>query len=138
MSSFDLLEHIPRQSIDYSCGKIRYPFIELMSEIFRVLKPNGIFYSLTPAYPSKEAFQDPTHVNFITDDTHSYFCGENSILSSYKFNGHFEKIESKRVFPEEIYGNTKPSLKIKKLRYKLIGKKMTHLLWILKAVKNYD
>lgn len=45
-----------------------------MSDIWRVLKPGGIFYARTPAYPSAAAFQDPTHVNIITDQTISYFA----------------------------------------------------------------
>ena len=50
------------------------PFIETMSEIWRVLKPQGIFYARTPAFPHPESFQDPTHVNIITDTTVSYFA----------------------------------------------------------------
>ena len=31
------------------------PFIEAMNEIWRTLKPGGIFYAHTPAYPAPEA-----------------------------------------------------------------------------------
>ena len=37
-----------------------------MNEIYRVLKPGEMLLHFTPAYPSKEAFQDPTYVNIIT------------------------------------------------------------------------
>ena len=33
----------------------------------------GTFFARTPACPSAAAFQDPTHVNIITDQTVSYF-----------------------------------------------------------------
>ena len=60
ISAYDVLEHIPRQM--YIEGRIQYPFINLMSEIYRVLKPNGNFFSCTPYYPKNAAFVDPTHV----------------------------------------------------------------------------
>ena len=64
-----------------------------MSEICRVLKEGGIFYSRTPAYPSKQAFQDPTHVNFITEDTYpQYFCGGSPLARMYGFKGNYELV----------------------------------------------
>ena len=72
-TAFDFLEHIPRQL--YVERESTLPFINLMNEIHRVLKPNGYFLHSTPGYPSKQVFQDPTHVNFITEDTFPhYFC----------------------------------------------------------------
>jgi SAM-dependent methyltransferase len=93
ITAFDFVEHIPR--IIYIDGKKRQPFIELMNEIWRVLKPGGIFRAHTPAYPHKEAFVDPTHVNFITEDTVRYFCkdsGLDSFGKMYGFNGAFEPV----------------------------------------------
>ena len=63
-TAYDLIEHIPR--IAWPSGKKRLSFIRLMSEIHRVLKPSGLFFHKTPAYPAVEAFQDPTHINIIT------------------------------------------------------------------------
>jgi tetratricopeptide (TPR) repeat protein len=81
------LEHIPR--LLYTPTH-RFPFIELMSEIFRVLKPRALFYSITPAYPHPEAFQDPTHVNIITDKTlAAYFCYAIPWAKQYGFKGQF-------------------------------------------------
>lgn len=71
-SAYDLLEHIPRWERNQN-GDIVFPFIQLMSEIRRILKPNGIFLAVTPAYPSSSAFQDPTHINFISRETLIYF-----------------------------------------------------------------
>ena len=54
ITAFDVIEHIPRAI--YKDGKICNPFIEAMNEIWRTLKPGGIFYAHTPAYPAPEAF----------------------------------------------------------------------------------
>ena len=72
VTAYDLIEHIPR--VIYMPSR-RLPFIELMNEIYRVLKVGGFFYSQTPAYPHAAAFVDPTHVNFISEGTFPlYFC----------------------------------------------------------------
>ena len=71
-----------------------------MNEIYRVLKPGGLFYASTPAFPSPEAFQDPTHVNIITDGTHEYFCGGNPDARIYGFTGQFVAIEAERIYPK--------------------------------------
>ena len=93
VSAFDFIEHIPR--VIYAPNR-RFPFVELMNEIFRVLKPGGAFISHTPAFPSPLAFQDPTHVNFITEETFPmYFCGEEPHAKMYGFIGRFEMVEQK-------------------------------------------
>ena len=97
ISAFDFIEHIPR--VTYVDGKSRFPFVELMSEIYRVLKVGGIFFSRTPAYPSKEAFQDPTHVNIITEDTFPcYFCGDSPWASLYGFEGSYDLIAQEWIY----------------------------------------
>lgn len=58
----DFLEHIP-------IGKV----IPLMNEIWRVLKPDGIFESLTPSTDGRGAFQDPTHVSFWNRNSWDYY-----------------------------------------------------------------
>jgi SAM-dependent methyltransferase len=91
----NFIEHVPRVVLGSTTV---FPFVNLMNEIHRVLKPNGIFYSRTPAFPMQEAFQDPTHVNIITERTFPcYFCTDQVTggpwASNYGFTGNF-KLES--------------------------------------------
>lgn len=91
ISAYDVLEHIPRMSLHHD--ETVFPLILLMNEIFRVLKPNGIFFCIQPCYPFKEAFQDPTHVNIMTEDTmHLYFC-EPSWVRIYGHDESFVMLE---------------------------------------------
>jgi hypothetical protein len=86
VSAYDFLEHVPR--ILYMPER-RHPFVELMNEIYRVLKMGGHFVSFTPAYPHGEAFRDPTHVNIITEETFLYFNRENRWATMYGYKGAF-------------------------------------------------
>ena len=93
LSAYDLIEHIPR--IAYVPER-RFCFVELMNEIYRVLRPEGVFYSFTPAFPSSAAFRDPTHVNIITEETFPlYFDDKSRLASMYGFKGFF-KIEEQK------------------------------------------
>ena len=98
VTAYDFIEHVPRTIIINS--NTRFPFVELMSEIYRVLKSDGFFFHRTPAYPAKQAFQDPTHVNIITEDTFPlYFCkqvsGREPLAQMYGFKGSFELIDQR-------------------------------------------
>jgi SAM-dependent methyltransferase len=87
ISCFDVIEHVPR--IIYNPTR-RLPFIELMNEVYRCLKLGGAFLSSTPAFPSPTAFQDPTHVNFITEKTFlAYFDKRTLWARGYGFKGQF-------------------------------------------------
>lgn len=93
VTAFDFIEHIPR--LVYVPHR-RYSFVELMNEIYRVLKPGGLFFSCTPAFPSAAAFKDPTHVNIITEETFPiYFDNISRHSKIYGFNGYFEIQEQK-------------------------------------------
>jgi len=100
-TAYDFLEHIPRTQTVRSRltrkPKTDFPFIRVMNEIYRVLAPGGYFLHSTPAYPAKQAFQDPTHVNIITEDTFpAYFCthqSEGPWASMYGFTGAFTLVE---------------------------------------------
>lgn len=87
VTAYDFLEHIPRLLY---VPQRRYPFVELMSEIYRVMKVGGKFLSSTPAFPHSAAFQDPTHVNIITPDTfYEYFDDKKTWAKQYGFKGQF-------------------------------------------------
>lgn len=100
VTAYDFLEHIPR--IIYADGKVKYPFVDLMSDIYRVLKPGGLFLSSTPCIPYPAAFQDPTHVNYITPETFAeYFDDEKTWAKMYGFKGKF-KIVSLEMNPPHL------------------------------------
>jgi GT2 family glycosyltransferase/predicted SAM-dependent methyltransferase len=64
--AYDFLEHIP-------IGKT----IQVVTEIWRVLKPGGLFVSLTPdAESGQGAFQDPNHVSFWVENSWKYFSDQ--------------------------------------------------------------
>ena len=87
VTAYDFLEHIPRLLY---VPQRRYPFVELMSEIWRVMRVGGKFLSSTPAFPHAPAFQDPTHVNIITPLTFAeYFDDEKTWAKMYGFKGKF-------------------------------------------------
>jgi SAM-dependent methyltransferase len=89
LTAYDLLEHIPRYAELSEQGNA--PFIYLMNECYRVLKPGGRFLSLTPIYPYLGAFQDPTHNNIMTMDTLKlYFSDEKlEIAKHYGIKANF-------------------------------------------------
>ena len=60
--AYDFLEHIP-------IGKV----VPVMNEIYRVLKPGGIFESSTPSTDGRGAFQDPTHTSFWNRNSWFYY-----------------------------------------------------------------
>jgi len=133
VSAFDFIEHIPRQlAVD---GEIPLPFIELMNEIHRILKPGGRLWALTPAYPSAEAFQDPTHVNVITERTHEYFCGDAPLGRMYGFHGRFDGLRVEWVVARDaaIAGPLDWRQIQRRWRRRLKGQ-LTHLLWEFEAL----
>ncbi len=88
ITAFQFIEHIPR--VLYVPNR-RNSFVELMNEIYRVLVKGGIFLSVTPAYPHTAAFQDPTHVNIITEETFThYFDDTRTWAKIYGFTGSFK------------------------------------------------
>lgn len=90
LTAFDVLEHIPR--VLFLDGKTVFPLISLMNQIFRVLKPGGVFFSVQPVYPSKSAFQDPTHVNIMSEDTLDFYFCSKAWARIYGYEGSFELI----------------------------------------------
>ncbi len=132
VSAYDFIEHIPRLMFIPQIGTI-FPFVNLMSEIHRVLKPNGIFYAETPCYPAPQIFQDPTHVNFITKDTHLYFCGDSPDAEIYKFNGKFAVNEVAYIDSGKKRQPINPKGIMRVLRK--FKSPHTHIMWELRAIK---
>lgn len=90
ITAYDVLEHIPR--VVNNGDILAFPFVESMNEIWRVLRVGGIFYSETPCFPMKEAFQDPTHINIMTEDTLRLYFTENAWARIYGFIGSFSLV----------------------------------------------
>lgn len=94
ITAYDFLEHVPRVIYAPDC---RFPFIQLMNEVWRTLKFDGIFFSHTPMYPFRSAFGDPTHVNYITEETFHYFDDQSRLAEMYGFNGSFKILSQYRT-----------------------------------------
>ncbi len=136
VSAFDFLEHIPRILTTQDNRTTVFPFVQVMNEISRVLAPGGRLYAVTPCFPSQAAFQDPTHVNFISVLTHEYFCGSKPQGAMYGFNGHFRELRTGWVVLKDstIADQRKFSHRFRWLRRKLKGK-LTHYLWEFEVIK---
>jgi len=65
VTALDFMEHVPRYIFK---EKIVLPYIELMNEVYRVLKVGGKFFIKGPPF-NQRFFNDPTHVNPITIDS---------------------------------------------------------------------
>jgi SAM-dependent methyltransferase len=139
VSAYDFLEHVPRVFPTPDGQNTRFPFIELMNEVWRVLKHGGLFYAVTPVYPGKAAFQDPTHVNIMTVDTHTYFARPQRAAAMYGFQGDFlvRRVELTRHNASKTY--TAPPQgwwQRLQLAHRIRRGACGHLIWELEAVKN--
>ena len=137
VSAFDFLEHVPRILPRADGQGTRFPFVELMNEIHRVLKPRGRLYAVTPAYPSPEAFQDPTHVNIITEGSWRYFCGDLPAARMYGFKGDFEMQRNERALHPEAFKPMEPISWWRQHRRRRLLRtgRLSHLLWEFVCVK---
>jgi SAM-dependent methyltransferase len=136
-SAYDFLEHVPRVLPAAGETATVFPFVRLMDEVWRVLKPGGRFYALTPAVPAAAAFTDPTHVNFITDETHTYFCGALPPARAYGFAGRFEVLRAGRaMLPEDLAPAATLSWSRAAKRWLRQARgRLSHVVWELEAVK---
>lgn len=141
-SGFDFLEHLSRGD-----GHSSNQFIDFMSEAYRILKPGGVLFLVTPAFPSPAAFQDPTHVNFITTETINYFIGPEPLAQrmGYGFNGSYNLIAQVWMGPfSKVFMEVKNLSRVSPFRRKVeflsvasirrmisSARKPTHLIWIL-------
>jgi hypothetical protein len=128
-----------------------------MNESSRVLKKGGVLLLVTPAFPSPAAFQDPTHVNFISVNTVNYFIGSNPGASNlgYGFTGKFQLVSQQWVGPFTRIWDKAPKviavgspiqpnflIILKQIISRLTSirscisviRKPTHLLWLLQKI----
>ena len=136
LSAYDFLEHVPRAALDYAAGITHFPFVELMNEVWRVLRPGGVFYAVTPAYPHEKAFRDPTHVNVLAAKSHRYFTTPHLLGNMYGFSGEFQLIRQNRVNPRGDYEprHPGPARHLRRLLDGMLGQR-SHLVWEMQAVK---
>jgi len=86
--AFDFLEHIP-------IGLT----VDVITEIWRVLKPGGKFESFTPSTDGRGAFQDPTHVSFWNRNSWLYYS-EAEYRALYGIKANFEIITIEDTQPD--------------------------------------
>lgn len=138
VSAYDFLEHVPRVLQTADGSATRFPFVELMNEIWRVLKPAGLFYACTPVYPGKAAFQDPTHVNIMTADTHHYFVQPQRMAAMYGFRGNFNarRVQPTRPDPDRAYiSPPEGAWQRLRLAHRIWRGACGHLIWEFEAIK---
>lgn len=90
--AFDFLEHIRPDDV-----------IFVMNEIWRVLKPGGVFESFTPSTDGRGAFQDPTHRSFWNRNSWLYYSAK-PYRELYNIAADFilEEIEDTEPGPETM------------------------------------
>lgn len=138
VSAYDFLEHVPRVLPTPDGQATRFPFIELMNEVWRVLRPGGLFYAVTPVYPSRAAFQDPTHVNIMTVDTHTYFTRPQRQAAMYGYSGDFIARRVQLTRPEGMPAYIAPPAtwwQRLRLAHRIRRGACGHLIWEFEAVK---
>ncbi|HRC36889.1 MAG TPA: methyltransferase domain-containing protein [Rubrivivax sp.] len=138
VSAYDFLEHVPRVLPTADGRDTRFPFVELMNEVWRVLSPGGLLYAYTPCYPHPMAFKDPTHVNILTRDSHEYFTRPRFTARMYGFKGDFSIV---RVMPALVAEHEYEPRQIPgwyakyRLRRRERRHENTHVVWELAAHK---
>ncbi|WP_095672960.1 methyltransferase domain-containing protein [Candidatus Planktophila sulfonica] len=90
-SSYDVLEHLSRDLNGEN------EFIYYMNEISRVLKKGGLAVFVLPDYPNTDAFSDPTHINFITNETVNFFIGSNEMGGYSGITTNYQLILNQRL-----------------------------------------
>lgn len=91
----DFLEHLPKGVYSERRQEMRFPIIHLFNEVWRILKPGGVFTSRTPCYPNVEIHQDPTHLSVWSLKSMDYFCGKYPVAAVYGVKTRFELVANR-------------------------------------------
>lgn len=78
----DFLEHLERQEV-----------MTLIDEIWRILKPNGVFFHRTPSTDGRGAFQDPFHRSFWNINTWKFYFTDVKYRKLYGTKANFKIIK---------------------------------------------
>lgn len=91
LRAVDFVEHLPRADM-----------VPFMNEAYRVLAPDGFLLTLTPSSDGRGAFQDPTHTNFVNENSFWYYTDRE--YAKY-LNGavacRFQAVRLRTEFPSE-------------------------------------
>jgi len=137
ISAYDFLEHVPRVAPGSKGDSTELPFINLMNEVWRLLRHDGCFIASTPAFPHRKAFQDPTHVNIITRDTHKYFLGDEPYSRRYGFVGNFREVYVGWDAEKNAWQPLQSSFRkaFRNFEHAVLKGGRSHITWMFKAVK---
>ena len=105
--------------------------VRVMEEIHRILRPGGTLELLVPHYQHANAYADPTHKHFFTEDSMRYFTGE----SGYDFYTHVRFRVLERGVRLTNPATRFPKWHLRKwLRVRFKGRPY-EIRWVLQAVK---
>ena len=113
--------------VSYNCLEHIKDLLGLMNEVYRILKPGGIFHFEVPHFSSVDMYTDPTHQHFFSYRSMDYFAGQSNLrdfkyLTSVDFEivrRHITFWGSKKVFdaPQEYLFNRVPHFYERKLAW---------------------
>lgn len=125
------LEEFPWKEIPDACASLvmashlvehinpaKFGFVKFMDEVWRILKPGGQFMISNPRAGTEGFYQDPTHINNVTEVTWKYFdpldpSGLYTIyrpkpwkvqFCAYHMDGNMETVLVKRII-DKSYGH---------------------------------
>ena len=76
VQGIDFIEHVPK--CVWEEKKRLVPLIQVMNEVWRILKPNGELYLETP-FSNWAYDRDPTHVSQLAEDWWHYFGADDNL-----------------------------------------------------------
>lgn len=97
-----VLEHIPKVMFR-SDGSTRFPLIEFMDEVWRILKPDGQFAIVVPHGASPGFMQDPTHASQLNERTFAYF-------DPLAFGGQLYNFYKPKPWKIKLFPNNEPQI----------------------------